>query len=93
MDGLIVYVLKAIMFTRRRILLLILWSLSLAGAAQWGAHAAADLPGTETRFVVTGSRDGIHTGHFMARVGSRWVVVQVDPPRAILEPLIERGPE
>ena len=77
------------MSRRNRILLVVLWALSLVAALQLGGTAGPGLPGTEARFIQTGTRNGLPAGHFTAKVGGRWVIVELDVPKAPLQPLMD----
>ena len=66
-----------------------LWALSLVAAVQLGVSAGPDLPGTEVRFIQTGTRNGLPAGHFTAKVGGAWVIVELDVPKAPLQPLMD----
>ncbi len=77
------------MSRRNRLILVMLWALSLAAVLQWGVSAGAGLPGSEARFIQTGIRNGLPTGHFTAKVAGKWVIVDVDVPKAPLQPLLD----
>jgi hypothetical protein len=77
------------MTRRNRILLVGLWALSLVAAVQLAVSAGPDRPGTEVRFIQTGARNGLPAGHFTAKVGGAWVIVELDVPKAPLQPLID----
>ena len=62
-----------------RLVIAVLWAVSLAVAAQWRPAAQAQAPGTEVRFVQTGTKDGTPVGLLTAFVGGKWVGFRMDP--------------
>lgn len=61
---------------RGRIVLAVLWVLSLVLVSEWRAGAQF-APGGEVRFVQQKNINGVVTGHLMANIGGAWVPVDV----------------
>jgi hypothetical protein len=82
----------------RRSLLIAVWTLSLVGAAQWGARAQSRqavppdmlISGDNMAFKPTSTRDGMIFGTVQVRVNGEWrgvVVVDAGPPRSMIKPV------
>jgi hypothetical protein len=62
-------------------MLVAIWSLSLVAAAAFGAHAQkAGDPGSNVRFVQTGTLDGTPTGVLTIERDGNWITATVLPP-------------
>lgn len=73
------------MTVRNRIVLAVLWSLSLVAASQWPVLAQMRQnptpgigPGSAVRFVATKSVSGVVAGTLMADINGSWVSVTLD---------------
>jgi hypothetical protein len=80
------------MFTSR-IVLAVLWAMSLVAAAHVGASAQLwqdYTPGSEVRFVQIGTRNGMPEGLFTARINGEWKGVQIRPEPGGIVPLDSR---
>lgn len=74
------------MSVRNRVVLAVVWVLSLVAVSQWTAAAQAgppnfnQPPGYEVRFVETGFRDGSRVGNLMVLVNGKWEVARIETP-------------
>lgn len=67
------------MTKRNRIILAVLWTLSLVLVAEWSATAQApQLPGVEVRLLPSGGSPGRPHGTLVAHIDGQWVPVTVD---------------
>ena len=77
------------MSVRNRVVLAVMWALSLVAVSQLGASAEGQVvpipdqqPGYEVRFVYSGGQAGSQTGSLLARIGGKWVPVQLELPES-----------
>ena len=66
------------MKTRNRIILVVLWALSLLMVAQWTGRAQGTQPGVEVRFLKSqGGIGNAAAGVLVANLGGQWLPVAV----------------
>jgi hypothetical protein len=67
------------MTKRNRIIVAVLWSLSLVLVGEWSARAQPrQLPGVEVRLLPSGGNPGRPHGTLVALIDGQWVPVTVD---------------
>lgn len=65
---------------RSRLVIAVLWSLSLLAVSQWSAAAQQpEAPGVSVRFLQGRSEGGIPTGTLLAYVKGQWIPVKAEP--------------
>jgi len=63
-----------------RFVIAVLWMLSLITASQWSASAQLNPPGSEVRFVQTGTdKTGNPMGMLLAKVNGEWKAASLNP--------------
>lgn len=70
---------------RSKLIIAVLWTLSMVAAAQWRAMAqVVPMPtqtpageGTEARFVRTGTKDGVPIGTLTTQIDGKWVAFKL----------------
>lgn len=67
------------MTARNRIVLVVLWAVSLVGVAEWSARAQTpQFPGVEVRLIPSEGRPGAPHGTLVGYVNGQWLPVTVD---------------
>lgn len=85
------------MTVRSRVVIAVLWSLSLVIVAQWSASGQVarpipnatpnqGTPGVEVRFLKSGVKGGLQSGTFVGNIDGQWLPVVVDTETTLPNP-------